>query len=86
MVSYILTGSTNVDRKDILNMLDKYLFINVDFRNTSLADYVQVGNLIELFTAIRDKAGCDNFFKRVAWVNVPEEAKAAIAAALEEIL
>lgn len=86
MVSYILTGSTNVDRKDILDMLDKYLFVNVDFRNTSLADYMQVGNLIELFTAIRDKAGRDNFFKRVAWVNVPEEAKAAIAAALEETL
>lgn len=86
MVSYVLTGDANVDRKDILDMLDKYLFVNVDFRNTSLADYMQVGNLIELFTAIRDKVGADNFFKRVAWVNVPEEAKAAIAAALEETL
>lgn len=86
MVSYILTGDANVDRKDILDMLDKYLFVNVDFRDSSLADYMQVGNLIELFTAIRDKVGADNFFKRVASVNVPEEAKVAIAAALEETL
>lgn len=86
MTSYILSGNVEVDKRDILGMLDKYLFVNVDFRKTSLVDYMQVGNLIDLFISIRDKVGADRFFKRVGWVNVPSEAKSAIASAIEEVL
>lgn len=86
MISYTLTSDIETNKKDILDMLDKYLFVNIDFRNTGLADYMQVNNLIDLFSAIRDKVGVNNFFKRVAWINVPEEAKAAISTALEEVL
>lgn len=84
MVSYILTG-IEADGKDILDMLSKYLFVNIDFRN-SPADYTQTDNLIELLTVIKDKVGAESFFKRVALVNASEEVKAAIDAALEEVL
>lgn len=47
---------------------------------------MKVGSLIDLFSAIRDKVGVDMFFKKVAWINVPEEVKTTISIALEEIL
>lgn len=86
MVSYVLMGNVDIDKKDILDMLDKYPFVNIDFRNALLADYMKVGSLIDLFSAIRDKVGVDMFFKKVAWINVPEEVKTTISIALEEIL
>lgn len=33
MVSYVLMGNVDIDKKDILDMLDKYPFVNIDFRN-----------------------------------------------------
>lgn len=86
MVSYVLMGNVDIDKKDILDMLDKYPFVNIDFRNALLADYMKVGSLIDLFSAIRDKVGVDMFFKKVAWINVPEEVKTTISIALEGIL